>query len=571
MASRSKAHRIPCASGVLCRGGKGGGLAWLNPKDSRQADFAATGLCLACRRRNDNQKPESSNSTGSEAVKNGPAMPSPNIGHWLGQGSPQQHGGPHTDKLNSMADVPVSGPSSHPPAPTHAYSQVAVPVDPDADYRSAVIERAVKVIDAVQTSGRNYELAGGALSYEAAVDILADAAIARGLIENVDIVASMTKIEDVLRRHISDETATIAGLVAIGRPLVVLNDSGSGVETLLRSAGIEGWETAVLKAPRATASKADVDKAILSLAKQSSRIVPVGHSLLLIVSGLAGGHPDYKMELIRAMTNRRVMGLPVPEQVHFAMVETGAFSVSDYPPEILLNCVTMAVKSGEAGVSEVLSATEMRRRMLARQIETAKNEGDEAKVVTLEKLLAKTGYAGAAATHQPHDGQAKVRGDRADEMARRAIAGTSDETRHLRASVILDVTQPELSERRQTIARRMLEGTGGEGYADSVLSAYLVRNNANATGRLPNIEDIISGRSGTKDLHRAMSTGGETYMASLKSWLSESPLVAEAMRRGGEEAIRITEAYLAIMDHDPKVAQQILAASGSLRAGLGAN
>lgn len=428
---------------------------------------------------------------------------------------------------------------------------------PSDSYQAVVMDMAAKL------SGRPVD------SYESAVSIVAANARERVDLNRVSDLADLMDTFDAMeKRHSGIESLTIASVLLLNQPVIVTNKTGAGVEAVMRTAGEENMEIQIIKSPREGQSQSDVRAAVRKLALQSSKI-PSSSSggIVVLVTDVSKAHHEFKNELITAMINRRIGPFPVPAGVHFAVAETGAFSVDDFPTEVLMQAISVNVKGrDDNAIEEITRAADTRRSVLERALAAA--AGDEQKTKRIKERMNKTGYVGAfdmAAGMTAKGQEAVMRKEEAlryegvpiaGKLAAMGYANRSAATSTDKAVIVTEVVQPELSELRREVAFRLLSGIGGVDFAKKGLSNY-ERRNDHSEVLLPSLDELISGTKTDADVRAALERGGKVYAASLAAEMRESPMVEDAMKRGGGVAERLVLTFSAIFEYDRDIGKAL--------------
>lgn len=616
---RSRQNFIECASGSRCLGGRSGTPARLNPSDPRQKMSISTGYCAACRHNflTPYFRPTDGNIPYGEtpALKSKVSLLAGGEKDWTGH-SPigvalsltDLFPPPGVDALtreNNGIEKPKAAPEKVPHFPLNIGAREGEPAGGRGGEAPRQITAAHEPSSFPPGQGRpqdgyfkqvtDYLSARGltASSWEDAVAMVAHLARESSNLSSIDIVDVMDKFDAIEKTHLGAESAAIAAAFALGQPVVVTNQSGAGVEAVMRVAADEGMEFQIVKAPHTGANGHEIKAAIKKLSLQLSRFpAPSTGGIVVAVTGLAKASPEFKSELIGAIINRRVGTLPVPPKVHIALIETGHFSVSDYPTEVLLAAVSLSVKGRHATPAEVaLAAGENTKRLFERQLAAARLAGDTRKIERIEELLARPGYVGShpsladlrkAGAVDPREAggavgtQAKTGGgtagspagqgkktpksvpgdeDLAASLAALGSSQTSAVTRDEKAAFIMAVVAPEKSRLRKEVAEKLLVGIGGKTFADNALSNY--RRRAMEGYVTPSVEGIIAGAPSTGTIRAALAGGDKIYASTLASELRESPLVPELMKNTSEAASRLMDAFLALLEHEPEMASEL--------------
>lgn len=550
--------KIDCASGPRCLGRDDG-----TPSKLRSLASTESGYCAVCRAKGLDvpfsldfsgsklhlARPESATPAGDRS--NSPAADQPTPRDESSEVRVVQGAGP-ADQVSKEGTIKKA------PETARASSSDSVYPRPGEIFRA----------DVVALAGR---LCGEPVgSYEDAVAIVAaDAREGSDLSKPERVIVDlMDAFDDIEARHSGVEAATIATVFLLRQPLVVTNKTGAGVEAVMKAALEQNMEIMIVQAPRVGQSQADIRLGIRKLTLQASRIPSVNtRGIVILVTGLARGAREFKSEVIGAIINRRIGPFAIPAGVHFALAETGSFSVDDYPPEVLMRAVAVNIKGqDDNAVDEVTRAAESRRSMLERALRAVGN--DERKKSIIMERLSRTGYVGAfdQASAMSAKGREKVARDQkairnegepaAEKLAGIGSAHTSAESRTEKAIAITEVIRPERSDLRREVTNRVLSGIGGRVFAANGLANYL-RNNGLGEDSGPSVEEIISGTKSSAEIRNALKKGGKAYVASLASELRESPMIEEVMRTGGAAAQRLAETFLAILDFDPEIGKEL--------------
>jgi hypothetical protein len=399
-------------------------------------------------------------------------------------------------------------------------------------------------------------------SYESAVTVVAANARERVDLNKVSDLADLMDTFDAMeKRHSGIESLTIASVLLLNQPVIVTNKTGAGVEAVMRTAGEENMEIQIIKSPREGQTQSDVRAAVRKLALQASKI-PSSSSggIVVLVTDVSKAHHEFKNELITAMINRRIGPFPVPAGVHFAVAETGAFSVDDFPTEVLMQAIAVNVKGrDDNAIEELTRAADTRKSVLERALAAA--AGDEQKTKRIMERMNKPGYVGSfdmAAGMTAKGREAVMRKEEASryegvpisaKLAAMGYANRSAATSTDKAIIVTEVVQPERSELRREVAFRLLSGIGGGEFAKKGLANY-ERRNGQAEVHLPSLDELISGAKTDADVRAALATGGKVYAATLAAEMRDSPMVEDAIKRGGGVAERVVSSFAAILDFD---------------------
>ena len=404
---------------------------------------------------------------------------------------------------------------------------------------------------------------------------------------HVDLIDASENFNGIIERHRNPDIAAIAAALMLNENPLVVDAGGGSIEAIIRAAQEEDMEYHVVKAAGKEASRAVVEASLRTLILQLSKFPEhTTRGRVVIVTDLVQASPSFKREFIEAVVSRKIGNYPVPAGVRIAIAESSSFETEDFPPELIMQSIVISVKSRDnSAAEELLNATESRRRLFEQQIKQAEEAGNTVRADKLRELAKKPGYVGAWRPGPGSDSSGAARASGAAQASvlgiPRAANGTAFSaespkdgkvdvvsvvdslvaknggySRHDKAALITDITEPSRSKFRRQVAEKLLTGVYGRDFASNAIANYLKHSSGPLAGKAT-IEDVIAGLSTVDEVKKTLAAGESAYSTFIAIELRISPVVDGVMKRGGDEAYKLRQIFLAVADLDQRTAAAI--------------
>ena len=404
---------------------------------------------------------------------------------------------------------------------------------------------------------------------------------------HVDLIDASENFNGIIERHRNPDIAAIAAALMLNENPLVVDAGGGSIEAIIRAAQEEDMEYHVVKAAGKEASRTVVEASLRTLILQLSKFPEqTTRGRVVIVTDLVQASASFKREFIEAVVSRKIGNYPVPAGVRIAIAESSSFETEDFPPELIMQSIVISVKSRDnSAAEELLNATESRRRLFEQQIKQAEEAGNTARADKLRELAKKPGYVGAwrpgpgsdssgasrasgaaqasvlgipraangtaFSAESPKDGKVDV-----DSVVDSLVAKNGGYSRHDKAALITDITEPSRSKFRRQVAEKLLTGVYGRDFASNAIANYLKHSSGPLAGKAT-IEDVIAGLSTVDEVKKTLAAGESAYSTFIAIELRISPVVDGVMKRGGDEAYKLRQIFLAVADLDQRTAAAI--------------